>query len=312
MQQNKPLSTYIFAFFAMAFWGMSFVWTKMVLDYYEPISIIFIRLLISSAILFLFMHLFNRNEKILKKDWKWFIISALFSPFLYFIGENYGVKFTSPAISAILVATIPLFTPVAAYYTFKERLSWLNIAGMFLSFFGIIIMLVDKNLSFTAEPLGIFMLFGAVFSAVIYSVIIKKLSERYSSTVIISYQNLLGAVYFMPVFLIFDYNHFAQVTPTTMVIINILLLAVFGSSLAFIFFTMVIRDIGISRANILTNFIPVFTAIFSFFILSEYFDLAKITGMAIVIGGILLSQLDKGRKLFASYRFIWPFNNHKK
>lgn len=312
MLKNRSVTTYIFAFFAMAFWGMSFVWTKMVLDFYEPVTIIFIRLLISTAILFSFMKLFKQHQRIAKSDWKWFLISALFSPFLYFIGENYGVKFTSPAISAIIIATIPLFTPIAAYYTLNERLSPLNIAGMFLSFFGIIVMLVDKNLSFTVEPKGIFLLFGAVFSAVIYSVIIKNLSTRYSSTFIISYQNLLGAIYFLPVFLIFDFQHFHTIDPDPMVIINILLLAIFGSSLAFIFFTMVIRDIGISKANILTNFIPVFTAVFSYFILSEYFDLGKIIGMAMVIGGILLAQLKKGRRLFSTYRFFWPFNNSRK
>ena len=44
-----------------------------------------------------------------------------------FMGENYGVKFTSPIISAVLIATIPLFAPIIAYLKFKEKLSWINI-----------------------------------------------------------------------------------------------------------------------------------------------------------------------------------------
>ena len=75
-------------------------------------------------------------------------------------------------------------------------------------------------------------------------------------------------------------------------------LAIFASSLAFICYIHVVGKLGVSRANIFTNLIPIFTAIFSFFLLDEKFNVAKIIGIAIVIGGVFLSQIDK---LIVSY-----------
>ncbi len=118
-------------------------------------------------------------------------------------------------------------------------------------------------------------------------------------------QNIIGVVYFLPLFFIFDFQHFIQVRPNSELITSLLLLAVFASSLAFVFFTISAREIGVSKTNLFTNLIPVFTAIFSFFILKEHFELRKIIGMLVVIIGVLLSQLNRQGKLFSFYRFIF-------
>jgi drug/metabolite transporter (DMT)-like permease len=88
-------------------------------------------------------------------------------------------------------------------------------------------------------------------------------------------------------------------------ITSLLLLAFFASSLAFVFFTISSREIGISKTNLFTNLIPVFTAIFSFFMLGEMFEMRKVTGMLIVIGGVLMSQLTRGGRMVNIYRFIF-------
>jgi drug/metabolite transporter (DMT)-like permease len=54
---------------------------------------------------------------------------------------------------------------------------------------------------------------------------------------------------------------------------------------------MTVKEIGISRANVFTNLIPVFTAIFSAIFISEIFTITKITGMAIVIAGVMVAQV---------------------
>ena len=82
----------------------------------------------------------------------------LLTRFFDFFVENYGVKFTSPIISAVLIATIPLFAPIIAYLKFKEKLSWINIIGICISFAGILIMLFNKNMQLEASPKGIFAL----------------------------------------------------------------------------------------------------------------------------------------------------------
>jgi drug/metabolite transporter (DMT)-like permease len=275
----------------MLLWGMSFVWTAVALRYYEPISIIFLRLTISTIFLFTWLKLFGVFEKIQRADLKLFIISALFNPFLYFLGENYGVKLTSPTVSAVIIATIPLFAPILAYYMLREKLSIINVSGMVISFVGVMLMLLTSDFSLEASPLGIAALFFAVFVAVGYSIYLKKLSSRYSPIFIIAVQNLIGLIFFLPVFLIFDFNHFISIRPNFEVISSIVALAVFCSSIAFVAFTIATREIGVSKTNIFANLIPVFTGVFSFFIIGEDLNLQKIIGICLVVGGLFFSQL---------------------
>jgi drug/metabolite transporter (DMT)-like permease len=171
---------------------MSFVWTAIVLEAYPPVTVIFLRLLISCVFLFLFVYITGRIQRIRKEDFWLFLGSALFNPFFYFIGENYGVLLTSPTISAVIIATIPLFAPIAAFFYLRERLNILNISGLLISFSGILIMLLGPDLSIQTSPLGVLALMFAVFSAVAYSIFLKKLTARYSSVFIIAVQNLLG------------------------------------------------------------------------------------------------------------------------
>jgi drug/metabolite transporter (DMT)-like permease len=280
---------------SMIFWGMSFVWSSIVFKYYHPITTIFLRLIISTLLLSIFIVLTKQFERLKKEDRGLFLLSALFNPFLYFLGENFGLINSSPTISSVIIATIPVFTPIVAFFALRERLSWLNITGIFISFSGIAVMLVNPDLSLNASPAGVAFLLGAVASAVIYSVFLKKLTRKYSSLTIITYQNALGVIYFLPLFLIFDVKHFLSVSPNFELISSLLQLSVFASSLAFIFFTMTVKELGVSRTNVFSNLIPVFTAIFSAIFISENFSTTKIAGMAVVIIGVMISQVKRLR-----------------
>ena len=68
-------------------------------------------------------------------------------------------------------------------------------------------------------------------------------------------------------------------------------LAVFASTLAFICYTIGLKELGVSRASVYSNFIPVFTAIFSYFVIGEMIGNQKIIGMVVVLAGLFLSQI---------------------
>ncbi len=196
----------------------------------------------------------------------------------------------------MIIATIPVFTPLVAFIALKERLSWLNIVGhIYFIFRNWRSCSLTLTFRLDASPLGVIFLLGAVTSAVIYSVFLKKLTRKYSSLTIITYQNALGVMYFLPLFLFFDYDHFITVRPNMELISSLLQLSVFASSLAFIFFTMTVKELGVSRTNVFSNLIPVFTAIFSAIFISEIFSPTKIAGMAVVITGVMISQIRRQR-----------------
>ena len=70
---------------------------------------------------------------------------------------------------------------------------------------------------------------------------ILKLSDKYNSYTIVVYQNILGFVFFLPVFLISrNYNNLVHHFSISL-LMPVVKLAVFGSLLAFILFINTIR-----------------------------------------------------------------------
>jgi drug/metabolite transporter (DMT)-like permease len=306
---------YLFAVLSMLFWGLSFVWFKIVVKWYEPVTIIFLRLVISGALMMGFMLITRSFQVIKRKHLKYFFLLSFTQPFLYFLGESFGLKLVSPTIASVVIATIPLFTPFAAYYMVRERVSMSIIVGLAFSFAGILLMLINPDLSLNASPKGVLLLFVAVFAAVAYSVIIRKISYEYNPVTIITYQNLIGAIYFLPLFLIFDFENFIAVKPTRELVLAMLQLAVFASTLAYVFYIIAIKQIGAIKANIFTNLIPVFTGVFSFIILDEEFTWLKIIGMVLVLFGVVVSQFQRISQIMINRnkRFeTSTFNQHVK
>lgn len=293
----KKATIHLAAFFSMLFWGISYIWSKIVFEYYTPLTTILFRLVISSLVLYIFILITRKKEKIFKKDYWLFIVGALFNPFLYFVGESYGLNQVSASISAFIIATIPVFTPFIGYFVFRERLSNLNIAGLIISFIGVFFIILRKNLELDASPQGIALLFLAVFAAIIYSIFLKKLSGKYKPTTIIFWQNLFGAIYFLPLFIFFDVSAFLNVKPSAGAIVSLLMLGIFASSVAYVLYTFVVSQIGISKANLYTNLIPVFATVTAFYVLNEVPTTLKLIGMFVIVAGVVLSQVEmKGRK----------------
>ncbi len=106
-QPAQQYNVYVFAILSMIFWGMSFVWTSIVLKYYQPITTIFLRLLLSTLIMYTILKAMGRLQKIRREDWGMLFLMSVFNPFLYFLGENFGINLTSPTISAVIIGLIP-------------------------------------------------------------------------------------------------------------------------------------------------------------------------------------------------------------
>ncbi|MGM0407551.1 MAG: DMT family transporter [Bacteroidota bacterium] len=289
--QKSNLTAYISVTLAMIFWSLTFIWYKVVYEFYDPITTVFFRLIISSVFLFVLMYPLKKIERIRKGDFKYFLLVSLFNPFLYFIGESFGVKLVSSTLSAVIISTIPLFTSFTSSYFLNEKITRMNLLGIVFSIIGVSFIIFEKNDGLVVSPVGIAMLMMAVAAAIGYSMVIKKLSDKYNSISIVTYHNFIGIFLFAPLFFIFDFNDFKQTGLIYEAWIPLLELAVFGSSFAFIFFTFAIKKIGIGKANAFTNLIPVLTAIIAFIVLGEIINITKISGISMVIFGLFLSQV---------------------
>jgi len=275
---------------AMIFWALSFIWFKMANEHFPPVTIVISRLTLSALLLYIFSRATGALQKLQKKDRGLIVLLTLFNPFLYFIGESYGLTYVSSTTGAVIISTIPLFTPFAAHYFLRERLSLMNYAGMFLSFGGVFLILYQPG-GWASSWQGVALLFFAVFCAVAYTLMMARLSFRYNALSLVTWQNALGALLFVPLFFILDYRKVFSVQHSFSELWPILELAVFASSLAFVLFAVGIKHIGAAKTNIFSNLIPAITALFAWFLLSETPDVKKITGIAIVIAGLFLSQI---------------------
>jgi drug/metabolite transporter (DMT)-like permease len=275
---------------SMIFWSFSYVWVKIAYEVFQPLTTVTLRLLLSSALLFVVLHLMRKLQPVSRSDWKWFLLLAFFEPFMYFMGESFGLKEVSSTLGSVIISTIPLFTPLTAWFFYKEKLSWLNFVGIIISFAGVGCIVVEKDFSLSAPAHGIALMFFAVFSALGYAVVLKRLSHHYNPFTIIAWQNLIGIFMFLPFFFTFEWQQFIATPVTLRAITAIVELTIFASSLAFILFTYGIRHIGITRANVFTNTIPIFTAIIAWWILDEPMKINTWMGIAIVIGGLFITQ----------------------
>ncbi len=289
--RNSRAGVYFSVILAMVFWGFTFVFFKFAVESFRPIAVIFLRLFVSIFFLFGFALLFKRLTRIKKRDQKWFILMALFEPFFYFLGEAYGLTMVTATVGAVIISTIPLIVPFASFVLFRERLTLMNRFGLVISFFGVFMVILSQNQGLRAEPKGILLMFVAVFSAVGYTMIVKKLAEGYNPITITSYQSLYGLLMFVPLFLFLEVPVLDIRSATTSSILAVVYLGVFGSGICFILLTIGIRELGAAKANVFGNLIPVVTAILSFFLLKESMPVMKILGIFVVIAGLLMSQI---------------------
>ncbi len=289
---DRRLRTYGGIILAMIFWSLSFIWFKEANETYRPVTIVLIRLIISVILLSTYLFVKKKFMKIRKEDRKLFLMLSLFEPFLYFLGESFGLTYVSATVGSVIISTIPVFATIGAWLLFREKLRIINYAGIIVSFLGVVVFILNSNGGISFNMKGLALLGLAVFSAVGYNLTLSRLVDHYSPVFIVYFQNALGAILFLPVFLITDYRSFIGTPVTVASFIPILELAVFASCGAFILFAFSVRNIGITRANVFTNFIPVFTAIFSFFILGEKLSVQNVIGILIVVAGLYMSQIN--------------------
>lgn len=290
--KGKP---YIALVLSMIFWSFSFVWFKVANRSYDPITIVFIRLCIATLFLSSWLWITGGYRGVLKEDRKYFALLALFEPFLYFLGESFGLTYVSSTVGSVIISTIPVFAVIFAWLFYRERLNLINYVGVVVSFLGVIVFITSRSGGIVMSIKGLTLMFMAVVSAVGYNMVLHRLASKYNPISIVNIQNVIGLVLFLPLFVVFDLKDFIATGIIMKDFSSIILLALFASSGAFALFAYAVRHLGISRANIFSNLIPLFTALFAFLIVGDKLTIRNAVGMAIVIAGLFLSQA--GRKV---------------
>jgi drug/metabolite transporter (DMT)-like permease len=272
---------------------MSYIWTDKLISlginiYY----FVFVRIFLAGIILFLFNAAYTRIKRITRKDLGKFMLLAFFEPFIYFICETLGLKLTgSPTLSAMIIATIPIFSIGAGILFFKEKISGINIVGILLSLAGIVMVAMAKGEPGEHFIWGIVLLVIAVISEVGHASITKSLSSNYQSQVIVMYQFLIGSIYLLPLFIWKGLDGFdMKLYFSADAMYPIICLAILCSSLAFSLWVSTIKTLGVAKSSIFSALIPVAAAIIAWMIGHEILNSRQWAGIAISFVGVVLSQ----------------------
>lgn len=295
---NKTL-TYTLITASVVFWGVSFILTKELFLSEEHITVtilIALRLAIASAVMLPALALTRHLQRIRKEDLKWFLLLALCEPFIYHLCETNGVRLVSGSLASVVIATIPLFVPFGMWAAYRQRIKPSLIIGVLLSLAGVFLML-NGEIGFQGSALqGLLFLSGAVVIAVVYTLLLVKVVNRYHPLVVTTWQNVIGLAYFLPLVFIFDSQSLPLLSWSPKMLLLLLVLGIFCSTLAYAGYNYGVRNLGASEACIFNNAIPVFSLIAAILIGQETFSWLKVLGIVVVIAGVVIAQFEPQHK----------------
>ena len=287
--KNVNWSAYVGIMIAMTVWSCSFLFTQEALKSFNPITVVTLRIGLATALLGLYGWVAGRLQKPRKQDIWLFLLGGAFQPFSYFMCETYGLSMTSATVTSVVMAMIPLFAPLVAWVLLRERVTWMNMAGIVVSMVGVMMLVVEKgDVNVSVE--GLLVLMGAVMSAAMYSTILRKIPSEYTNVSIVFWVHASSLIFFIPTFLMLDLKNWGAQPVLPMSVVSIVVLAVFASVVSFVLFCYVVRRIGVTRANAFCNVMPAITALAVWMIYGEAIPMVKLIGIVVVIVGLFVSQ----------------------
>jgi len=262
-------------------WSTGFIGAKYALPYVEPYTLLFVRFVISLAVLLV---LFAYFKPVLPANWPQrlhLMFSGLLVHGAYLGGVFSAIKLGMPAgVCALLVGLHPLLTAIATPFVFQRHLPLLHWAGIAAGFVGIAMVLSNQ---ITADGFGANAVIAAtvallgITSGAIYQ---KKITAHTNVLGIAFFQYLSATMLFAAGSLIFESGHVIW----DMQLILALLWLVFGLSIgAILLLNYLIRKNEAHKVSSLFYLVPPLTALEAYFLFNETLGIINLTGMLIVV-----------------------------
>ncbi len=289
---NGKAFRYFLILLAVIFWGASFVATKTALREIEPVTIIILRLLFASLLLFIIAIFTGRSFAVKLKSHLWIFILALIAVFHLWIQVT-GLKFTTASNTGWIIGTAPIFMAVMAFVFFKEKLTLLQNLGIFFAMFGLLL-LFGKGDFTKIDPIqnkGDLLVLGSAFTWGVYSMVNKKISLSYSPFMTILY------LFIMMTILIAPFNINREIVNSVLHLsvigwLSVLFLGLFCSGAAYVIWAYSLRDLESAKVGAFLYFEPFITVLFAWFFLSEEITLIMILSGIIITLGVFLVNKD--------------------
>jgi drug/metabolite transporter (DMT)-like permease len=278
---------------AMFLWASSFIALKIAFRGYDPMVVIFGRMLVASLCFLLVGKRLVRSLDYHPGDYKALLVMAFCEPCLYFIFEALAIENTTASQAGLITAMLPILVMVAASALLGEVISRKSWAGAILAVAGVCWLSAESTPSSDAPNpvLGNFYEFLAMVCATGYIILAKRLTTRYSPFFLTATQALVGSIFYLPLL-------FLPTTeiPSTFEPLPLLAILYLGAAItlgAYGLYNFSLKHIPASSAAVYVNLIPIFSLLLGWLVLGETLSKPQIAAATLVITGLFLSQQRK-------------------
>jgi len=270
-----------------ALWGASFLFLRIAAPVLGPVWLIEIRLVIAGLALVPLVMVLGLAHEARGHLKPLFILGCLNSGIPFFLITYAAIHLTA-GFTSILNATTPIFGAIIAFLWSGEKLTPARIAGILLGFGGVVILVGWNGAADSGSdylPAVIAGLLGALMYAIAAPYARKKLAGV--SSLVVTTASLLSAAIFVLPFLLVT-RPFS--TPSPHVMLAVVILSLFSTSLAYILYYRLLKNIGALRATTVTFLIPLFAMLWGALFLDEEVSPPMVIGCGLILLGTAIAN----------------------
>lgn len=282
---------------ASLFWGLNVTVTKVLIPEWMTSEGVSAVRLIGGCVLFWLASLFVKSERIARTDWLKLALGGVVGLFLFIFLFVKSLAYANPIDVSIIMTLPPMFVILIGVIFQKRRPSWLEYAGVAVSFVGAVIVILDGQSGKNGSDnlLGDLLAIASTLCYAFYLVILEGPSHTYRPVTMLRWVFLFAAV--PALFLVPGMQEMAIVHTTNwrpwLEIGFILLCPTF---IAYFLVQPAIKDIGSELVSLYQYLIPVFATISAVMIGIDKLKWVQVAAMLIIIGGMVLTNLGKRKK----------------
>ncbi len=270
-------------------WGFSFMASDVGQRSVTPFTLLAYRFDIAVLLLSIPVILGKKKIRLRGKNIMPLLLLGTMEPCLYFIGEQYGLRYTNSAFSGVMIAVIPIVTLLMSAVFLKDRPSkaqWLFSA---LSIGGIVVITLSENSGGGLSVLGVVCLVMAVLTGSAYGVLSRGLKDEFDVFERTYIMQVMGAVFYTVLMLIEQKGQLGAVVAPLAdreFVLSVLYLAVGASVIGYTLFNYAVSNAPMANTIIFCNLTTVLSVIAGTLILGDPFSAVSIAAMVVVLVGI--------------------------
>lgn len=298
---SAVIGYHLVAFATVAVWGTTFVFTKILLHNGLSPALIFTLRFILAYILLVIGSIATKRFKAFADSWRdemLMVLLGITGGSLYFLTENASMLFTTATNTSLIVCTCPLFAMllIAIVYRQTEHISRMQAIGSLIACVGMVVVVLNGRFVLHLSPTGDLLAFAACLCWAFYSLLIKRVLNRYSSVFITRKVFFYGIVTIIPYYFVHPAFPSMEVLLRPDVFWNLMFLSVVACMVCYVMWNWVIDKLGPVVATNWVYFNPIVTMLFAWWLLHEKITAWFLLGSVLIIAGMLLSE----RRFFTS------------